>query len=304
MPLHNPDCFNNHLGPWMIEPGFMSNALAMIKAGTWQLRMEMPKPKADDSDAFVYMGINIAYQRLGGVALIEMDGPLMKGWSKFGGTSTVHVRKALRAAMKDDKVNSILLMIDSPGGTVAGTEELAADIKMADSMKPTCAYCADLCASAAFWAASQTRRITANATAQIGSIGTVAVVEDSSKKAEMQGIKVHVVSTGEFKGAFTDGAPVTEAELDYLQTLINNINGHFLEGVAMGRKMNMKEVKAVADGRVFLASDAKKMGLIDAVDSLDSVISGMGDKYAPKPKQKTVTRAEMLDQMIKMENQD
>jgi signal peptide peptidase SppA len=278
---HNQKCFANHLGPWLIEPAFFANAVAAVKAGRWPMRV-MSESTTEDANAYKQYGVS------NGTAIISIAGTMMKGDSKFSDVaSTVRIRQALRAAQADQAVNAILLVIDSPGGTLAGTAELAADV--AGSKKPVYAHIDDLGASAAYWVASQSRRVTANATAMVGSIGTVAIVEDTSKAYEMAGVKVYVISTGEFKGAFADGTKITEPQLQYYQGLINELNEHFVSGVTAGRKMEKKEVKAVADGRVFVAAEAKKLGLIDAVQSLEETVAYVAQRHQKPSKMKAMS---------------
>jgi signal peptide peptidase SppA len=206
-----------------------------------------------------------------GVALVYIAGFMVKGDSKFSETvSTVRIRQAIRAANADPKANAILLVIDSPGGTTAGTAELARDV--ATSRKPIHAHIDDLGASAAYWVASQARRVTANATAMVGSIGTVAVLEDTSKAFAMAGISVHVLSTGEFKGQPADGAPIGQNVIGHYQKLVNDLNEHFVSAVSRGRVMSRSDLKPALDGRVFTAESARKLGLIDAVQSLEEAL--------------------------------
>src|SRR5581483_9650939 len=109
------------------------------------------------------------------------QGMLMKGQSSMGGTSTVMARRDIRQAVADQDVAGILLAIDSPGGTVAGTDDLAAEVRQARTSKPVWAAIDDLGASAAYWVASQTQRVTVNSpTALVGSIGTLQVIRDLS----------------------------------------------------------------------------------------------------------------------------
>jgi ClpP class serine protease len=163
-------CAAQHFGPWMIEPKWFSQAVQAVKAGTFKA-----ETVRDDETGYRL------YTRISGIAGIAMAGQITKGDSSYGGCSSVRVRKAVRKAVNDDQVTAILLHIDSPGGTVAGTGDLADDVAAADKRKPVYCYVEDLGASAAYWVGSQARRVYANPTAMIGSIGTVAVVEDSSR---------------------------------------------------------------------------------------------------------------------------
>lgn len=217
-----------------------------------------------------------SYEVFEGVALIPVSGVLMKGASKFvAGTSTVDIRRQLREAAKDDQVEAVLLLIDSPGGHVAGTMELADEVARTNAIKPVTAQINDLGASAAYWVASQASRIAANKPAEIGSIGVVAVVHDTSGYYEKEGVKVHVVSTGPLKGAFTDGTPVSKEMLDNLQAKVDGLNAMFKGSIQQARPG--MDVESVATGETFLADKALQLGLIDIVSdsekTLDMIVS-------------------------------
>lgn len=262
------NCASRHLGLWMVEPYWFFAALNSVQAGTYPV---LNAAQIKDKEGETLFDI-----RDNGVAVVAMSGQMMKGDSKFGGVNTLRTRRAIREATQNDSVEAILLHIDSPGGTVAGTADLAADVQTATRLKPVSAHIDDLGASAAFWVASQAGRITANKTAEIGSIGTVAVARDTSGKAEMEGVKVHVLSTGEFKGSFADGAPVKPEHLAELQDRVDALNVHFLQGVAKGRRMPLEVVRKLADGRVHISSAAMGLGLIDRVASMDDAIQMAG----------------------------
>lgn len=261
------ECAAQHFGPWAVEPQWFEQAVTAVREGTWQPMGAM----GADHDADLYEVTD------GDVAVISIQGQMTKGDSSFGGASTVRTRRAVRQAAQDDDVRAILLHIDSPGGTVAGTADLADDVRAADQQKPVHAHIDDLGASAAYWVASQARRITANRTARVGSIGTVAVVQDLSGQAAMKGIKVHVISTGAYKGMLTPGSAVTDAQLGHVREIVEGANEHFLAAVRSGRGLSEQRLKAVADGRTFLAEKARFAGLIDAVGTLDEAVSTAED---------------------------
>jgi signal peptide peptidase SppA len=260
--IHNVTCAAQHIADWAILPSWFSEAFSAVKAGIWKPAESASPTGREYAAARVTADEN-------GVAVIELEGPLMKLQSKYGGSSTLAARSMIRHAVKDSSVRVIMLHIDSPGGTVAGTHDLAQEVSAANKTKPVYAHIDDLGASAAYWVASQAQRITANATAMVGSIGTYAVVHDMSGMAEMEGIKVHVISTGEFKGMGIPGTVVTDKQLAYMQERIDGLNEHFLKGVTTGRGMPRSQLNDIADGRVFIALKAMGLGLIDAVSSFD-----------------------------------
>ena len=241
------------------------------------LRSQAPKLAKESANAYAY-AVNAS-----GIATLMISGPLMKQSSSMSAnTSTVEARRALRAAVADDFVKAIVLRIDSPGGTVAGTKELADDIAAANRKKPVLAYVEDLGASAAYWIASQAREVTANATALVGSIGTYGVVHDMSGAAAASGVKVHVVRAGKFKGMGVPGTEVTAGHLEEMSRTVNALNSFFLNAVAAGRKMTDEQVAALADGRTHIASEAMRLGLVDAVEDYDAFMARVASRYAVK----------------------
>ena len=187
--LHNPKCHARHIGPWLIETGYLNSALAAINAGSMPTIDAAARGRELDSLPPYVVDTN-------GVAFIGIEGPMTKGDSKFGGANTVRTRMAIRAAVNDKAVKAVMLMIDSPGGSVAGTAELARDVAAADNVKPVYAHVDGMAASAALWVASQARRVFADPTAEVGSIGVVCVIEDSSAAAELAGVKVAPLALG------------------------------------------------------------------------------------------------------------
>ena len=211
------------------------------------------------------------------IAVIRMEGTLMKASSSLdGGTSTVQMRRDIRKAAADPDISGIMLAIDSPGGTVAGTADLAAEVKAATKAKPVYAFVSDLCASAAYWVASQADAIFANAdTAMIGSIGTLVTVYDMSGMAGKQGVEALVFKTGSIKGAGTQGAPVTEEQRAYFQSIVDQSQKSFDEGVQKGRSLTDKQLASVRTGGVFLASEAQDRKLIDGVQSYEATLAAL-----------------------------
>lgn len=256
----NPDCATRHLGMWLIEPLWMQSAVAAIKAGAWtaqESRSEYTQRTAD------------------GIGVVHMSGQMMKGESKFGGINTVAVRNDVRAMIADESVKGVILSIDSPGGTVSGTDDLATDVRLLANAKPVYVQINDLGASAAYWVAAAATKIFATRSSEVGSIGIVAVLEDTSKAFDMAGITVKVVSTGGMKGTLTDGKPITDEEVAYFQQRVNNIGELFFDSVALGRGFMRSEMADITNGKVWIASDALDLGLIDGIQSFDDTYRQM-----------------------------
>ncbi|HUT91909.1 MAG TPA: S49 family peptidase [Thermoguttaceae bacterium] len=283
----SPAHLEQYFGVWAIhEEPFRA---AVERVNRMDLTVHMAEQEAKAAERITY---NYPIED-GGVAVLKVTGPLMKYTSSLsGGTSTVYMRRLLRAAVQDDRVRAILLRIDSPGGTVAGTQDLADDIAKAAKEKTVFAYIEDMGASAAYWLASQTRRISANSTALVGSIGTFAVVQDLTGMAAQMGIKVHVIRAGKFKGAGEPGTEVTAEQLGEWQRIVDDLNEHFVRGVASGRRMSLAKTRELADGRVHVAAGAESLGLVDAVQSFDEALADIRKAAArsggPRSEQETV----------------
>lgn len=229
-----------------------------------------------------------------GVAIVSIVGPMTKSPTSFDpGASTVLARRQIRAAAADDAVRAILLRIDSPGGSVSGTDDLAQDVAAARGKKPCYAYIEDMGCSAAYWVASQCNKVFASKTALVGSIGTYMALTDYSRMAENAGIRVHVISTGKLKGAGVPGAPITDEQLASFKQTVDDLNAHFLAAVAKGRRMARAKVEALADGGVHVGEKAVALGLVDEIASFDQVFNSLRGSKASGAKAETVSGEEM-----------
>lgn len=251
---------------WAMEPHHLERLLAMARAAG--LGLTPPEAAAVAPQT---MGGEPAYQVIDGVAHIPIRGYLLKsvpGWMKRWGVDATSLSDAVAAverADQDPAVRSIVLDVDSPGGTISGTIE--AGEAVAAAKKPIVAHGTGMVASAAYWIASQADRLTATPSTPIGSIGVYRVLYDTSAAYERWGVKVHVVRTHELKGTGVDGSKLTEAQLAAEQVLINSAGDLFQRAVASGRKLKPDAVKAVATGEVWFAQDAQSRGLIDGVEA-------------------------------------
>ena len=259
---------DQYFGYWLIREENFRSSLEHAKAFNIAAHVHAEQPAVQAASREPYAIAN------GNVAVIELSGKLMKHASSFGdATSTVQARRQIRAAVNNADISGILLHIDSPGGTVAGTQDLAAEVAAAAKQKRVVAYIEDLGASAAYWVASQANQIFTNATGLVGSIGTFAVVYDYSGHAGQLGIKVHVVRAGDFKGMGVEGTEITSEQLAEMQRIVDQLNSHFLKGVAAGRNLPIAQVRGLADGRVHVGTEAISLGLVDGVQSLDVTLS-------------------------------
>ncbi len=180
------------------------------------------------------------------------------------------IRKSLMAAYADTAVHTILLSINSPGGVVHGTKELADYI--AASPKPMATYVNGLCASAAFWIASATGRIFAPKTASVGSIGVIQIHADYSKMYENFGVTFTPITAGTYKAVGSDSKPLSDEDRAYLQGHLSAIHAIFKDDVKRGLALTEDE-KKWGEAQVFLADEALNLGLVSSiVQDMDEAI--------------------------------
>jgi signal peptide peptidase SppA len=268
-----------YAGAWAIEPSAAAALWERARRTDLVAHVEDAKPAKLRSEV-----ATVAVAPGQSVAVVIIAGTMMKVASSLdGGTSTALARREIRKAADDPAVSGILLHIDSPGGTVSGTADLAAEVRSAGVKKPVYAFIEDTGASAAYWVASQAEKVFANdRTALVGSIGTLAVVYDLSKAAETAGVKTLVFGTGPLKGAGAPGAPVTEDQQAYIRSIVDDAQVSFDEAVRKGRGFSAKQLTAAKTGGVFGATEALSMGLIDGIKSYDAVIADLAGEARRK----------------------
>lgn len=268
---------DQYTGLWMVEPIRFQQTLGLMSVIDMKAHVAAAR-QADVSTS--YEVIDDAY------AAIAIRGVMTKqGSSMSSDGSTVIARRKISQAANDPRIKGILLTLETPGGTSAGTQELANAIALATSIKPVVSVIEDIGASAGYYAGSQATKVFANEPAVVGSIGTFLVVSDYSKAASDAGIVVHVIRAGEFKGAGTPGTQITDEQLSHWQLLINQQNELFLTAVARGRHMSYGQVKSLADGRVHIAAEAVKLGLIDGIATVNQALGELKQLASQRSKE-------------------
>jgi signal peptide peptidase SppA len=219
-----------------------------------------------------------------GIAVIQVNGVLAKKMNLFtaisGGMSTQMLTQAVVDADADPMAHSILVVIDSPGGEVDGTQQLAA--ALANCTKPTCAWIDGMAASAALWIATQCDSIyAASDTSQAGSMGVILKHTDMSKANDASGKKVTYIQSGKFKSLGNSDNPLTDDGKDHSQGRIDYLATLFTNAVATGRNQAPDAVWSnLGDAHMCFAQEAIKLGLIDGIASQDEVISMLATAYS------------------------
>jgi protease-4 len=182
----------------------------------------------------------------------------------------------IRRADEDPSIKAIVLDIDSPGGTpLAGDEVMQA---LAEAKKPTVAVVRDLGASAAYWAASGADALVASPASTVGSIGvTMSYTEEAGKNVQEGGRFVEIAS-GKFKEAGNPERELSKEEQAYFQKQVDDLFEYMLSRIAEQRTGVPKDtLRGLADGRVFLGTEAKNLGLVDIVGGFPEALTYIQD---------------------------
>lgn len=229
---------------------------------------------------------------VGGVGVIRIDGPLAQRAEAdlcgyVDGYDAIAARYA--AAHAEESVDSVLVVIDSPGGDVAGIEECIRRMQAAQkaSGKPVVVHVDEMAASAAYWIASSiaTAGIFAPPAGRIGSIGCIGCNVDETEALKMAGVNVTLVRSPEGKADSHPAGPLSELAEKRLRASVDKIAARFFAAVAAHRPLSAADAKAL-NGAVLDAPEAQAKGLIDGVQGLDSSVAAAAEMGATKRREK------------------
>lgn len=229
------------------------------------------------------------YDVMNGVAIIPIDGPIAKRMNLLtqvsGGVSTQLLERDFITALKDNSINSIILNIDSPGGTIDGVQELSTLIHQNRGKKPMLAYSDGMMASAAYWIGSAADKIYISGdTTRVGSIGVVMSHTDISKQEEKMGIKTTEIYSGKYKRIASEYEPLSKEGKEYLQDITDYLYSVFVNDVARNRGVSEEDALKMADGKLFIGKQAIRTGLVDGI----STLAGLIDRYGPANSPQTI----------------
>ena len=213
-----------------------------------------------------------------GVAVIPIVGSMSHrstGIEAMSGmTSYSTLQRQFEAAFNDPNVGSILMDIDSPGGSVAGAFDFRDYLMSKKGTKPVYALARDAMCSAAYLIGSTADKVYATQTARVGSIGVVAMHTDASGKMEKEGLKPTFISAGKFKTAGNPYEKLEGEKLKYLQDSVDESYDMFINAVADARGIDKKAIRDT-EARVYGGKKAVEIGLADGIRTYESVLAEM-----------------------------
>jgi protease IV len=199
------------------------------------------------------------------IGVVDLDGVILSPQPVVG---------ELKKFGDDSSIKAIILHVNSPGGGVAASEEIYREVKrLRDEKKKRVVVSIETVgASGAYYIASASDKIYADQGSIVGSIGVIAQWVNYGDLLKWAKLKDIVIKTGEFKDTGNPARDLTPSEQAYMQSLIDNMFGQFVQAVADGRGMKFDAVKAIANGKVWTGAQALSMKLIDNVGDFEAVV--------------------------------
>ena len=211
-------------------------------------------------------------QPSGNVALISVKGEIVPEPDMFVAVASSDAIVAdIENAVLNPEVEALLIEINSPGGTVVSTREIASALKAVE--KPTVCWMRDVAASGAYWIASTCDFIVADEFTITGSIGVSGSYLEFSDLFEKYGIGYVKLVSGEHKDTGTPFREPTAEELAGIQSVIDEMHGAFISEVAENRNLSIEHVTQIADGSIFTGKHAQQLGLIDLLGGKQDAIN-------------------------------
>ena len=267
--------------------------------GRFQVEDRLTQITGEDEDTRSYVGVDfnsylanvesgqaLASSSAQKVAVIVASGDIVPGEEAPGMIGSDTLAAELRDAAHEDAIKAVVLRIDSPGGSVFASEVIRREVEaLRKTGKPVVASMSSLAASGGYYIAMSADKIVASPATITGSIGVFFVMPTFQRSLERLGVHTDGVGTTSLAGEFRLDRPLGDMSRDILQQSVERIYQDFIGQVAKSRKMSVEAVDAVAQGRVWAGTDAKRIGLVDQLGGYDDAIelaarlAKLGDDY-------------------------
>lgn len=247
------------------------------------------------------LGLN---QEPSSIAVIKIYGPIQFGdqGNMFQPQSSVESwLQELKAIESNSDVKALILRINSPGGTVGASQEFfeAVQLYKEKTNVPVIASIADMGTSGAYWIALSADVIFANPGSMIGNIGVILGNLNFEDLAKKLGVHYQVFKSGQYKDILSSWRTPSDQEDKILQNMVDNIHLQFIDVLATSRGFNKDTAEELANGQIFTGTQAKNMGLIDNVGSLQAAVTFAKKEFnLPEDAEPTSMRGNPFKQWI------
>ncbi len=207
------------------------------------------------------------------IAIIYCNGEIVSGESSDDNMGSETIANAIKKVRLDDNYKAIVLRINSPGGSAMASDVIWREVILAKKVKPVIVSMASVAASGGYYIAAPADVIVAEPNTITGSIGVFGLMVNAKELLNNKlGINVETVKMGEYADLGSIDRALTPAERAIIQKGVDRIYDEFITKVAEGRKLKKAQVDSIAQGRVWAATDAKKIGLVDEFGGLDKAL--------------------------------
>lgn len=268
--------------PWALMPERLNAAAAMLHrwASGQELSPEIAVSIAADKEARAAKRETNVRAGNGAIAVLPFYGVVtQRPVENVCGQGSMGIQgftALFREALADDSIGAILIDIDSPGGSVYGTGELAAEILAARDKKPVVGIANSLAASAAYWVGASCSELYVTPGGEVGSIGVWQAHFDYSKAMDEEGVKPTLISAGKYKVEGNPYNALDEEALAFMQSRVDEYYAAFTRGVSKARAVPIGQVReGMGQGRVLGADAALAEKMVDGVMTFDDVIKKM-----------------------------
>jgi len=247
--------------------------------GRARAAVEIPEDEAPDfAEVWSYGAGDVKAVRLSleGIITRQAEETL---WG-IGPDPVEELLRRIRAATRDEDVRALVLEVDSPGGEITPTDEIHRALRAFRESRDdrrVMVYVRDLAASGGYYAAVAGDRILAQPTAIVGSIGVIMQTLNWRGLSEKIGLHDTTIKSGANKDLLNPFRETPPEQLALLQSVVDRLHTHFKDVVRAGRNLDTARLDALADGRIFLASEAVELGLIDGVGGWEDVLEQTRD---------------------------
>lgn len=298
---------------------YFDEVLAELKAATGRKGSSRPFKQINLKEyARLVSGHGLVAKRTGGdkievstekgrIAIVYAEGEIVDGTGhEEGYVYGAKTARMLRQIREDDGIKAVVLRVNSPGGSVSGSETIAREVFLLQQKKPVVVSMGSYAASGGYWISTPAARIFAEPTTITGSIGVYGILLNfQTLLNDKLGFTFDTVKTGRFADALTITRPKTAEEMALVQESVDWIYDQFIGKVSAGRKLERQTVEEIAQGRVWSGSEALNLGLVDELGGLADAVKyaaaeaklGDGVRVAeyPRPKRFAEAFAEAME---------
>jgi len=216
------------------------------------------------------------------IAVVAIKGAISESGAPMGRRASIV--GALRRARRDRRALGVLLWVDSPGGSAEASDLIHREVVRVKEKKPVVAYFGEVAASGGYYVAAHVDSIVAQPLSLTGSIGVVSARLLAKELLERAGIRTEVLRTGPHADLFSPHRALTKDERALMNRELDAFYDSFVGLVAEGRGRPIEEIEPLARGRVWLATDAHRLGLVDELGGMDSALDLLKSRIDVAPR--------------------